>query len=127
MKYLLLIAAERVMEDFDPDFARKHYEEYREFTDQLRDSGQLVASNRLVPAADAVTVRVRLGKVSTTDGPFAETKEQFGGYYVIEARDMNEAIQIAWRIPGARYGSVEVRPIAEDEQTVRALGKTVAV
>jgi hypothetical protein len=127
MKYLLLIAAERVMEDFDPDFARQHYEEYREFTDQLRDSGQLVASNRLVPAADAVTVRVRLGKVSTTDGPFAETKEQFGGYYVIEARDMNEAIQIASRIPGARYGSVEVRPIAEDEQTVRALGKTVAV
>ena len=121
MKYLLLIAAEKVMEDFDPEFARKHYEEYREFTDQLRDSGQLVASNRLLPAAEAVTVRVRMGKVSTTDGPFAETKEQFGGFYVIEARDMNEAIQIAARIPGARYGSVEVRPIAEDEQTARAL------
>jgi len=125
MKYLLLIAAEKVMEDFDPDFASRHYEEYREFTDQIRNSGQLVASNRLLPASDAVTVRVRLGKISTTDGPFVETKEQFGGYYVVEARDMNEAIQIAARIPGARYGCVEVRPIAEDEQTVRALRKTI--
>lgn len=122
MKYLLLIAAEKVMEDFEPEFARQHYEEYRQFTDELRASGQLVATNRLLPAAEAVTVRVRLGKVSTTDGPFAETKEQFGGYYVIEARDMNEAIQVASRIPGARYGSVEVRPVAEDEQTARALG-----
>ena len=121
MKYLLMISAEKVMEDFDLEFARKHYDEYREFTDQLRASGQLVATNRLLPAAEAVTVRVRLGKISTTDGPFAETKEQFGGYYVVEARDMNEAIQIAARIPGARYGSVEVRPVAEDELTARAL------
>jgi hypothetical protein len=125
MKYLLLIAAEKVMEDFDPDFARKHYDEYRQFTDQIRDSGQLMASNRLVPAAEAVTVRVRLGKVSTTDGPFAETKEQFGGFYVIEARDMNEAIGVAARIPGARYGCVEVRPIAEDELTRQALGQSM--
>ena len=123
MKYLLMIAAEKVMEDFDVEFARKHYEEYRQFTDELRASGQLVASNRLLPAAEAVTVRVRLGKVSTTDGPFAETKEQFGGFYVVEARDMNEAIQIASRIPGARYGCVEVRPVAEDEQTRKALGQ----
>ncbi|HUE73397.1 MAG TPA: YciI family protein [Pirellulaceae bacterium] len=123
MKYLLLIAAEKVMEDFDPEVAREHFEEYRQFTDELRASGQLVATNRLLPAAEAVTVRVRLGKVSTTDGPFAETKEQFGGYYVIEARDMNEAIQIASRIPGARYGSVEVRPVAEDEMTRKALGQ----
>ena len=125
MKYLLLIAAEKVMEDFDPEFARQHYEEYRQFTDEIRDSGQLVASNRLLPAAEAVTVRVRLGKVSTTDGPYAETKEQFGGFYVIDARDMNEAIQVASRIPGARYGCVEVRPIAEDEQTRQALGKSM--
>ena len=59
--------------------------------------------------------------MSTTDGPFAETKEQFGGYYVIEAGDLNEAIQVASRIPGARLGCVEVRPIAEDERTIRAL------
>jgi hypothetical protein len=69
-------------------------------------------------------VRVRNGKVSTTDGPFAETKEQLGGYYVIEARDLNEAILVAAKIPGARIGSVEVRPIAEDAATLRVLGRT---
>ena len=63
-----------------------------------------------------------MAKFLTTDGPFAETKEQIGGYYVIEAKDMNEAIQVASRIPGARLGCVEVRPIAEDAQTLRALG-----
>lgn len=67
------------------------------------------------------SLRVRNGKVSTTDGPFAETKEQFGGYYLIEAINLNEAIQIAARIPGARMGCVEVRPVAEDAQTL-ALG-----
>jgi len=68
-------------------------------------------------------VRVRGGSTSTTDGPFAETKEQLGGYYVIEARDLNEAILVASRIPGASIGSVEVRPIADDEATRRALGR----
>jgi hypothetical protein len=72
-------------------------------------------------ADTAITVSVRNGKVSTTDGPFAETKEQLGGYYVIEAKDLNEAIQVAANIPGARFGCVEVRPIAEDPQTL-ALG-----
>jgi hypothetical protein len=76
----------------------------------------------LQPPATAVTVRVRNGKIGTTDGPFAETKEQFGGYYLIEARDLNEAIQVASRIPGARMGCVEVRPVAEDERTIRTLG-----
>jgi len=65
---------------------------------------------------------VRQGKISTTDGPYAETKEQLGGYYVIEARDLNDAIRVASRIPGARLGCVEVRPIAEDAQTVSVLG-----
>jgi hypothetical protein len=65
---------------------------------------------------------VRQGQVSTTDGPYAETKEQLGGYYVIEARDLNEAIRVASRIPGARLGCVEVRPIAEDAQTASVLG-----
>ncbi|MCA9428781.1 MAG: YciI family protein, partial [Candidatus Omnitrophica bacterium] len=77
-----------------------------------------ISGNRLKPSADAITVRVRDGKAMTTDGPFAETKEQFGGYYVIEARDFNEAIRIASKIPGAKKGCVEVRPIAEDEQTL---------
>ena len=66
-------------------------------------------------------MRVRQGRVTATDGPYAETKEQLGGYYIVEARDLNEAIQIAARVPGARYGCVEVRPIAQDPQTL-ALG-----
>ena len=82
-----------------------------------------MASNRLLPPDAAITVRVRNGKVSTTDGPYVETKEHLGGFYVIEARDLNEAVQIASRIPGARYGCVEVRPIAEDAQTLRAIGE----
>jgi hypothetical protein len=70
---------------------------------------------------------VRKGKISTTDGPYAETKEQLGGYYVIEAGDLNEAILVASKIPGAWHGCVEVRPIAEDERTLRALGFTAPV
>lgn len=124
MKYLCLICAEKVMEQMPKADADRHYEEYAEFTQSIRESGQYVGGNRLFPAADAVTVRVRQGKVSTTDGPFAETKEQFGGYYVIEAGDLNEAIQVASRIPGARLGCVEVRRIAEDEQTIRALRRS---
>ena len=122
MKYLCLICAEKVMEQMADDDAAQHYEEYREFTDSIRASGHLVSVNRLMPPRDATTVRVRQGQVSTTDGPYAETKEQLGGYYVIEARDLNEAIRVASRIPGARRGCVEVRPIAEDEQTKSALG-----
>ena len=79
----------------------------------------------LYQTSTATTVRVRNGKVSTTDGPFAETKEQLGGYYMLEARDLNEAIQIAARIPGARTGCVEVRPVADDARTLRALGMEV--
>ena len=74
------------------------------------------------PPSAATTVRVRKGKVAITDGPYAETKEQLGGYYLIEARDLNEAIQVASRIPGARIGYVEIRPVAEDARTLRALG-----
>jgi hypothetical protein len=73
-----------------------------------------------------VTVRVRQGRIATTDGPFAETKEHFGGYYVVEASDMNEAIRIAARIPGARLGCVEVRPIADDAATRAALRPAAA-
>ncbi len=122
MKYLCLIAAEKVMEQMEPGDADRHFEEYREFTDQIRTSGHFVACNRLQPPAAATTIRVRGGQVLVTDGPFVETKEQFGGYYVLEAKDMNEAIQIAARIPGARFGCVEVRPVAEDAQTLNALG-----
>jgi hypothetical protein len=126
MKYILMIAAEKMMEHMPEEDAARHYDEYREFTDQLRHKGQLVGCNRLLPADTATTVRVRNGQVNVTDGPYAETKEQVGGYYVIEAKDMNEAIQIAARIPGCRYGCVEVRPIATDAQTVAAIGTQTA-
>lgn len=122
MKYLCLICAETVMEQMTEAAAEKHYEEYSEFTEAIRESEHFLGCNRLQPPDAAITVRVRKGKVTTTDGPFAETKEQLGGYYVIEAKDLNEAIRIASRIPGARIGCVEVRPIAEDERTLRALG-----
>jgi hypothetical protein len=87
--------------------------EYFTFTKGIKASGQYINGNPLQPTHTASTVRVRNGKVSTTDGPFAETKEQLGGYYLIEAKDLNDAIQIASRIPAARTGSVEVRPISE--------------
>ena len=81
--------------------------------DGFRKSGLLVAAEALHPVPTATTVRVRNGKVSVTDGPFAETKEQLAGLYLIEARDLNEAIQVAAQIPPAREGSVEVRPVRE--------------
>ena len=81
------------------------------FDKSVRESGHCIASEALQPVATATTVRVRNGKVSVTDGPFAETKECLAGFYMIEARDLNEAIQIASRIPPAQVGSVEVRPI----------------
>lgn len=122
MKYLCLICAEKVMEQMPRADADKHFEEYREFTDAIRQSGHYLGCNRLLPPDAASTVRVRNGRVSVTDGPWIETKDQLGGYYLIEARDLNEAIQVASRIPGARFGCVEVRPVAEDLQTLQALG-----
>jgi len=122
MKYLCLICAETVMEQMTDEAAAKHFDEYAEFTQAIRNSGHYLSCNRLLPANAAITLRVRGGKVSITDGPFAETKEQLGGYYLIEASDLNEAIQVAARIPGAKHGCVEVRPIAEDRQTLQALG-----
>jgi hypothetical protein len=79
----------------------------------LRESGRLVAAEALQPVDTATTVRVRNGRVSVTDGPFAETKEQLAGFYLIDARDLNEAIQVASKIPPAREGSVEVRPVRQ--------------
>jgi hypothetical protein len=122
MKFLCLICAERCMEQMPKADAEQHFEDYKEFTEAIRKSGHFVGCNRLLPPPSATTVRVRQGKVSTTDGPYVETKEQLGGYYVIEAKHLDEAIQVAARIPGAWIGCVEVRPIAEDEQTLRALG-----
>lgn len=121
MKYLCLICAETVMEQMSESDAAKHYQEYAEFIDDIRRSGHFVSANRLKPPFAATTIRVRDGKTTVTDGPFVETKEQLGGYFVIEAADLDEAIRVASRIPGARIGCVEVRPVADDPQTL-ALG-----
>jgi hypothetical protein len=85
------------------------------YIEALRKSGLYIASERLQPVETATMVRVRNGELSTTDGPFAETKEQLGGFWLIEARDLNEAIQVASKFPSARIGRIEVRPVAECE------------
>ncbi len=114
MKYLCLIynEEERVV-SLSPDEYRAVAAECLVYEESLRKSGHLVAVEALQPVQTATTVRVRNGRVSVTDGPFAETKEQLGGFYLIDARDLNEAVRIASRIPPARLGSVEVRPIRE--------------
>ena len=87
--------------------------EYFAFTEGIKKSGHYIGGEALQSTQTATTVRVRNGKVSATDGPFAETKEQLGGYYLINAKDLNDAIQIASKIPSSRVGSIEVRPIQE--------------
>ena len=86
------------------------------YREELRQSGHYITSSPLQPVDMAMTVRVRNGQVSITDGPFAETKEQLGGFYLIEARDLNEAIRLAARMPPARLGSIEVRPLKDFDQ-----------
>jgi hypothetical protein len=107
MKYLCLVYLEEQKLRTVPD------KECMACGDGFRNSGVLVAAEALQPIATAATVRVRNGKVSVTDGPFAETKEQLAGFYLLDARDLNEAIQMAAKIPPAREGSVEVRPVRE--------------
>jgi hypothetical protein len=114
MKYLCLIYEnQKNFETISPAEGQAIMNEYFTFTADIQKNGKYVAGEALQPTDTATTVRVRNGKVSTTDGPFAETKEQLGGFYMIEAKDLNDAIQVAARIPGARYGSVEVRPIMD--------------
>jgi len=114
MKYLCLIYDdENKVYSLPQNEMHRLMEEYMAFTRDIRKSGHLLGGNDLEPVKSATTVRVRNGKMSTTDGPFAETKEQLGGYYLIEARDLNEAIQIAGRIPSAKLGCIEVRPVRE--------------
>src|SRR3982750_879443 len=115
-----------MMEHMTEVAAAKHYADYRTFIEAIKESGHYVSCNRLRLPETATTVRVRNGKVSTTDGPFAETKEQLGGYFLIEARDMQEANEIPAPIPGAWHGCVEVRTVAEDEHTLTSLGLAAA-
>lgn len=112
MKYLCLVYLDENRLDELPD------EDCVDFDTQIRKSGHCLASEALQPVQTATTVRVRNGRLSVTDGPFAETKEQLAGFYMIEARDLNEAIQLASRIPPARVGSIEVRPIRPIRETV---------
>jgi hypothetical protein len=114
MKYLCLIYDnEKEWQKFPKDVQDKYMGEYMAFGDSIKKSGQYIGANQLQPTSTATVVRARNGKVSTTDGPYAETKEQLGGYYLIEAKDLNDAIKVASRIPSARFGSIEVRPIVE--------------
>src|SRR5438105_698993 len=114
MRYLCLIYDnEKSFSTLPKDESDAVMAEYGAFTQGIKDSGHYIGGNALQPAPSATTLRVRNGKVSATDGPFAETKEQLGGYYLINAKDLNDAIQVASKIPSAKYGSVEVRPIME--------------
>jgi hypothetical protein len=109
MKYLCLVYGEEELMQTVPDA------ECMTWGLELREAGQHIAAEALQPVTTATTVRVRNGNISVTDGPFAETKEQLAGFYLIEARDLNDAIRIASRIPPARIGTIEVRPVRELE------------
>jgi len=112
MQYLLLFYAnEAEYAAADKATVEGRRAEYGEFTKGIVQSGNFKGGERLRPISSATTVRVRDGKTLTTDGPFAETREQLGGYYLIEAKDLNEALVIAAKNPGAKHGSIEVRPI----------------
>jgi len=113
MQYLCLIYSDETMwPKMSKQDAESMMAEYMAFTAKVKESGHYLGGNRLQPTHTSTSVRVRNGNLSATDGPFAETKEQLGGYYLIEAKDLNDAIQVASRIPGAKVGTIEVRPIA---------------
>ena len=118
MKYLCLIYDdEKKVAGMPQSESDAFMGEYFTFTDDIRKSGHYIAGEALHPVETATTVRIRNGRLSTTDGPFAETKEQLGGFYLIEAADLNDAIRVASKIPSARIGSIEVRPVVNfDEQ-----------
>ncbi len=123
MKYLCLVYLDEKRLPELPD------EDCVAFDEGIRQSGQCIASEALQPVTTATTVRMRNGKMSITDGPFAETKEQLAGFYMIEAGDLNEAMQIAAKIPPARVGSIEVRPVRPIREAVaqaRAAGNVNA-
>ena len=112
MKYLCLIYdAEKQMADLPQQEGRQMMTEYRTFTDDIIRTGHMVAGEALHPTSTATTIRMRNGRVTTTDGPFAETKEQLGGFYLIEAADLDEAMEIARQVPMLENGAVEIRPL----------------
>jgi hypothetical protein len=114
MRYALLICTdEKAMDAFSPEEAQASTAAYMAWGEEMGKRGVLQGGERLRPTTDATTVQVRDGEVLTSDGPFAETKEQMGGFYLVDCKDLDEAIEVASKIPGARSGSIEVRPIWE--------------
>jgi hypothetical protein len=112
MKYLLLIYEnEAAFTNLSQAEQGKIFGEYMEYSKRIRKDGNYIAGQALEPVATATTVRVKDGKTLTTDGPFAETREQLGGFYMVEAKDLDEAISLATGIPAVRTGCIEVRPI----------------
>lgn len=117
MRYLCLVYYdEKHLDALPPGTTEAIMNECVPFSDELRESGHYIAAEALQPVQTATTLRIRHGKMSTTDGPFAETKEQLGGFYLIDARDLNEAIRVASKIPPGRLGCIEVRPIREQQR-----------
>jgi hypothetical protein len=117
MRYLCLIYEDqRAWQNMSEADMQKGMAEYNAFTENAKKNGNYVGGEALQPTNTAKSVQVRNGKLSTTDGPYVETKEQLGGYYLIKAKDLNDAVQVASRIPGAKHGTVEVRPIMEFDQ-----------
>jgi len=114
MKYLCLVyVEEKTLNAFPSNERQALSNESMAYCEELRKRGQLLAASPLHPVETATTVRVREGKTSTTDGPFAETKEQLGGFLMIDVPDLNDAIRVAAHFPAARFGSIEVRPMKE--------------
>lgn len=125
MKYLCLVYnEEKTLDAMPAGEVQALVDEHLDYDDALRRSGHFIVSEALESVQAATTVRVRNGRLSVTDGPFAETKEQLTGFYLVEARDLNDAIQVASRVPAARIGSIEVRPIWELEHSGRQGGRT---
>jgi hypothetical protein len=120
MRYLLLIYTEEPAMAPPDDVAEAQHAAYAAFTQEVRDRGILEAGEALHPTSTATTVRVQDGQTIATDGPFAETKEALGGFYLVNARDLDEAIELAARIPAAKHGSIEVRPIWDLDRSPRA-------
>ena len=114
MRYLLMICTDESADAaMSPDEGKAQMAEYMAFGEEMGRRGVLQGGERLRPTTDATTVQVRDAKVLTADGPFAETKEQIGGYYLVDCKNLDEAIEVAAKIPGAREGSIEVRPVWE--------------
>ena len=114
MRYLLMICNDEVAyEARGPEEAQETLAAYGAWAEEMGKRNVLLGGERLRPTADATTVQVRDGEVLTSDGPFAETKEQIGGFYLVDCKDLDEAIEVASKIPGARNGTIEVRPIWE--------------